>query len=100
MDALRLSDQKFRSPPEPEFLHLFRPERGYAHLRYPDGKVRHRPYLGEFGGPFMYCPVIPIERKAVHRDHIDVAQYAMLPNGFYEHRIDGRDASEDPLQCG
>ena len=78
MNTWRSTDKQFASSFESEHLNFFRTECRYANFADPDRQICYGIDFSKLVWPFMDCPMVPIERKSVHRDGIDVAQNTLL----------------------
>ena len=70
-------DQQLGRAPSAELLHLLGAEGGDADLGHPDRQVGDRLDLVQLVRPLVDLPVVPVEREAVHRDHVDVVEHAL-----------------------
>jgi hypothetical protein len=98
VDARRAADQQFSRAIEAPGLDLLGAEARHADLRDPDRTIGHGPDLLNLCRPFVDRPQVPIERKPVHRDRIDVIEHTFAGHVGDKVRIDGRNAAENARQ--
>ena len=72
-EPLSAADQQIRGPRESEHLYFLGAESRDANLRHPHGKLGNGLDFGEFGGPFVNRPVIPVHREAMHGQNVYMA---------------------------
>src|SRR3954469_3250655 len=79
-------------------LNFFGAERGYADFCHPNRQRHERLNLGDLVRPLVDLPQIPVKRKAMHGDDVDMFENTLRLHVFYERRVDRRDAAEHPRQ--
>src|SRR4051812_21450207 len=77
MDAFSAPCEQLRGAAQTKFLHFLSAESRNAHFGDPEGKVRDFADFSKLIRPFIYGPMVPIQRKTVHSDHIDPFQHTL-----------------------
>src|SRR5215211_2863319 len=95
MNALHLSDQQLSGSAQPEFLHFFRAETRDADFGDPDGQISNAFNFADALRPFVNGPMIPIERKAVQCDYIEMFKQTKASHSLDEIGINRRDTAEN-----
>src|SRR3954447_26500546 len=93
-------DEKLGGSLQPELLNLLCTKSGDSNLRDPDREVGHLVNLAELVGPLVNGPVVPVQRKPVDRDHVQLSEHAESIQCLDEIGIDRGDAPEHPSQTG
>src|SRR5438270_2123717 len=99
VDPLRDWKQQLRRSLDAERLNLLSPEGRHARFGHPDGFVSYSPNLIKFLGPFMNGPVIPIQRKPMHRNNVHGIENAIAGHELHEFGIDGRNTAKGYSKC-
>src|SRR2546423_8546887 len=100
MNTRGLADQEFRCAMQAEFLDFLGAERRYTCFGDPDGKMRYTADLAELFGPVVDHPMVPVERKTMHGENVQVLEYALRFHIEHEVGIDRRDCAADARQAG
>src|ERR1700740_2291671 len=95
MYAGNAANQQLGAAIQAKFLNLFSSKRRDADFRYPDGQRRNTPNFVNFFRPFVYRPMIPVKRKSVYGNRIDVIQDTLTLHVQNEVWIDGGYSAED-----
>src|ERR1051325_10423930 len=88
MNSRNTADQQFRSSAHAKFLDFFRAEAGYANFGDPNRQISNGLDLTDALRPFVNLPVLPIQRKAVQGDDIEMIEDAEALHARDEFRID------------
>src|SRR5690606_5267133 len=100
VDARRTPDEQLRRALDPPGLHFLSAETRHADFRDPYRALRERLDLTQALRPCIDLPEIPVEREAVHGEHIDVRESSLAIEQPQELRIDRRDSAEHHGQAG
>lgn len=77
-NTLCFTAQQFRGALQAEHLHFIRAERRYAHFGDPDRQVRYRANFIQLFRPVVELPMVPIERKPVDGNSVEMLEQAVI----------------------
>ena len=93
MHTVNKGQQQLGRSLQAKSLHLLGAKRRYTGFGDPDRLGCDAANLFDLFGPLTYAPVVPIERKPVDRDDIDIVKNAMAFKKLNKFWIDGREAA-------
>src|SRR5438067_11618115 len=76
MDSRNATDEQFRSSAQAKFLNFFRAETGDANFRNPYWQISDSLDVADSIRPLVDLTMIPIQRKAMQVDDIEMIQHA------------------------
>src|SRR5215204_3945425 len=88
MDAVDAAGEQFSRPEQAKLLHFLRAEGRNAYFRNPYRTIGHGAHFFELRGPLMNLPMVPVERKAMHRDDVHTLERAVAIERLDEARVD------------
>src|SRR3954462_8504291 len=84
VNARDASNQQLSRSAQSKFLHLFCTETRHANLRTPDGQLSDIFDFADPLRPFLYWPMIPIQRESVQCAYIDIVEHAKIFHALNE----------------
>src|SRR5215203_4998959 len=100
VNARGAADEKLSGAVQSPALHLLCAETRNANLRYPHRQICNGLDFRKLCRPFVDLPKIPVKRKSMHGDHIDVLQDTLACHVENETWIYWRNAAEHARQTG
>src|SRR4051812_31470054 len=94
MNPRRSAPEELYGPLQSPVLNFFRAKRRHPDLGHPHRNINHGFDFGDLVRPLLDLPEIPIERKTMHRDGIEMLEHAIRLHAVHESRIDRGHATE------